>query len=177
MIDFIANARRKLTYGKGEKELKIVLRQLRRRQNKLYDRLVSGKCGYRLPAYYVEWKAIFARMEEVLERIKIINGEKEMEMERFPIQRFLDAQAKDYETALEELHSGRKRSHWMWYVFPQLRFLGQSENAYYYGIADEREAKEYCANEILHRRYIECCKALMGIEERSFNESIVPITK
>ena len=63
-------------------------------------------------------------------------------MEKFSINRFLDVQERNYEQALNELRNGRKTSHWMWYIFPQLRFLGHSDTAYYYGIADEEEAKE-----------------------------------
>ena len=51
------------------------------------------------------------------------------------LERFVSAQKYDYETALKEIQSGRKRSHWMWYIFPQLRGLGRSDTAYYYGIS------------------------------------------
>lgn len=86
-------------------------------------------------------------------------------MEKLSINRFLDAQESNYEQALNELRNGRKVSHWMWYVFPQLRFLGHSDIAYYYGIVDEQEAKDYCSNGILYNRYIECCKVLENIQE------------
>ncbi len=86
-------------------------------------------------------------------------------MERYPVERFIEAQERNYVQALAELRAGRKVTHWMWYVFPQLRFLGHSDTAYYYGIADEQEAKEYCTNSVLYSRYIECCRALESIQD------------
>ncbi|RZK22204.1 MAG: DUF1810 family protein, partial [Hymenobacter sp.] len=56
------------------------------------------------------------------------------------LQRFLDAQARDYQTALGEIQAGRKRSHWMWYIFPQVQGLGYSSMAQHYAIADASEA-------------------------------------
>jgi len=81
------------------------------------------------------------------------------------IERFLTAQERDYARALSELKNGLKVTHWMWYIFPQLRFLGKSETAYYYGIADEAEAIAYCQNPVLRERYIACCQALDGLTE------------
>lgn len=86
-------------------------------------------------------------------------------MDEFSVLRFIDAQARNYEQALSELKNGRKETHWMWYVFPQLRFLGRSQTAYYYGIKDEQEGIEYCNNKILYDRYVECCKALDSLEQ------------
>lgn len=86
-------------------------------------------------------------------------------MERYPIQRFIEAQDRHYAQALSELRAGKKETHWMWYIFPQLRFLGSSNIAEYYGISGEEEAKEYCANPILLQRYVECCQALDSLSE------------
>ena len=61
------------------------------------------------------------------------------------LDRFLQAQSYQYETALKEIQNGRKQSHWMWYIFPQLRGLGQSSMAWEYGIADLEEAKAYAS--------------------------------
>ena len=79
------------------------------------------------------------------------------------LQRFLDAQANDYQTALAELKAGRKRSHWMWYIFPQLRGLGFSETARYYGINDAAEAEAYLAHPVLGQRLVEISQALLGL--------------
>ena len=86
-------------------------------------------------------------------------------MSKYNVERFLKAQEKDYQTALSELKRGRKTSHWIWYVFPQLKFLGRSDTAIFYGIANAEEGREYCENEVLHGQYIECCLALDGVKE------------
>ena len=65
------------------------------------------------------------------------------------IDKFIKAQEKDYEVALNEIKCGKKRSHWIWYIFPQLSSLGFSSTAKYYGIIDLEEAKEYLKNDIL----------------------------
>ena len=70
-------------------------------------------------------------------------------MAEFDLKRFADAQKRSYETAREEIRRGRKRSHWMWYIFPQMRGLGFSSNAHYYGIVNLEEARAYLADPYL----------------------------
>ena len=79
------------------------------------------------------------------------------------IDRFIEAQDKynTYQTALEEVKAGRKRTHWIWYIFPQQKGLGHSHNANYYGLDGEGEARAYIEHEILGERLRECCKALL----------------
>ena len=77
--------------------------------------------------------------------------------------RFLEAQAKIYDTALAEIRAGAKRSHWMWFVFPQLRGLGHSPTAHYYGIASLAEARAYIDHPVLGPRYLECVTALQAL--------------
>lgn len=77
--------------------------------------------------------------------------------------RFLEAQAKIYDTALAEIRAGAKRSHWMWFVFPQLRGLGHSPTAHYYGIASLTEARTYLDHPVLGPRYLECVTALQAL--------------
>lgn len=72
------------------------------------------------------------------------------------LQRFLDAQAPVYEQATSELRAGRKTSHWMWFVFPQLRGLGRSATAQQYGIASRDEALAYLQHPVLGPRLMEC---------------------
>jgi uncharacterized protein (DUF1810 family) len=79
------------------------------------------------------------------------------------LQRFLDAQRTDYPTALIEIKAGRKRSHWMWYVFPQLQGLGFSETARYYGIKDAAEAEAYLKHPVLGSRLVEISQALLPL--------------
>lgn len=81
-------------------------------------------------------------------------------MDPFRLQRFVDAQQYDYAVALSELQSGRKCSHWMWYIFPQLKGLGRSETADYYGISSIEEAEAYLNHPVLGARLIEAAEAV-----------------
>jgi len=83
------------------------------------------------------------------------------------LQRFLEAQAADYETALDEIRRGRKRSHWMWYIFPQFDGLGFSPMSQRYSIKSVDEAKAYLAHPILGPRLIACTEAALGVEGKS----------
>jgi uncharacterized protein (DUF1810 family) len=74
------------------------------------------------------------------------------------LQRFVDAQAQVYDRVLDELHAGRKASHWMWFVFPQLRGLGHSSMAQRYGLASLEEARAYLAHPVLGARLRECTR-------------------
>ncbi|WP_136684648.1 DUF1810 domain-containing protein [Falsirhodobacter xinxiangensis] len=76
--------------------------------------------------------------------------------------RFTDAQEGVWPTALAELKAGRKETHWMWFVFPQLRGLGRSERARFYGIADLAEARAYLAHPVLGPRLSEAAAAVMA---------------
>lgn len=80
------------------------------------------------------------------------------------LQRFLSAQETSYATALAEIKRGRKTSHWMWYVFPQLHGLGFSETARFYGIRDAHEAAAYLRHPVLGRRLLEISQALLALE-------------
>ena len=79
------------------------------------------------------------------------------------LSRFVDAQAQSFDAALREIRAGRKRSHWMWYIFPQLRGLGYSSTAEFYGIRDLDEARAYMAHPLLGPRLIEISEALLGL--------------
>mgnify|MGYP002241270517 CR=1 FL=1 len=70
-------------------------------------------------------------------------------MPNYNLQRFLDAQQSDYEQALTEVGNGRKYSHWIWYIFPQLKGLGMSYNSQYYGISGKEEAEAYLTHPVL----------------------------
>jgi len=91
-------------------------------------------------------------------------------MEKKSIERFLDAQNATYagyELALEEVRNGRKVWHWIWYVFPQLRGLGHSEKAVYYGIAGREEAEDFLLNFTLNDRIHEISEALLQHKGKS----------
>lgn len=78
-----------------------------------------------------------------------------------PLQRFLDAQAPVYETALAELRAGRKRTHWMWFIFPQRAGLGTSAMSRRFAIQSTDEAEAYLAHPVLGPRLIACAEALL----------------
>ena len=80
------------------------------------------------------------------------------------LERFYKAQEYDYETALSEIRNGRKESHWMWYIFPQITGLGRSTTAEYYAIKSKEEAKGYIEDPVLGKRRIEISQALFQIE-------------
>ncbi|AGZ43183.1 DUF1810 domain-containing protein [Actinoplanes friuliensis] len=81
--------------------------------------------------------------------------------------RFVDAQQDVHERALAELRAGRKRSHWMWFVFPQIAGLGLSATAQRYAIAGLAEAREYLAHPVLGPRLVESAETLLGVEGRT----------
>jgi uncharacterized protein (DUF1810 family) len=85
----------------------------------------------------------------------------------FDLDRFLKAQEGDYATALAELKTGRKRGHWIWFVFPQLAGLGRSPTAQHYAIRSLREAQAYLAHPILGARLHECLGALQALAPTS----------
>jgi uncharacterized protein (DUF1810 family) len=90
--------------------------------------------------------------------------------ERFDLQRFVEAQDGVYAQALAELRSGRKRSHWMWFVFPQVEGLGHSPTAQHYAISGLDEARAYLAHPVLGPRLVECTSVVAETTGRSAEE-------
>ncbi len=88
----------------------------------------------------------------------------------YDLQRFVDAQERLYASVVEELTEGRKRSHWMWFVFPQLRGLGSSPTAVRFGISSAEEARAYLEHEVLGPRLRECARLVAQIDGRSAEE-------
>src|SRR5215213_10323708 len=86
------------------------------------------------------------------------------------LSRFVQAQAEDYERALAEIRGGRKRSHWMWYIFPQVDGLGASPMSRRYAIRSLAEARAYLDHPVLGRRLVESAEAVLGVEGRSARE-------
>jgi uncharacterized protein (DUF1810 family) len=91
-------------------------------------------------------------------------------MDRYDLARFVEAQAGVYEQACAELRAGRKRSHWMWFVFPQIRGLGSSPMAMKYAISGLEEAKAYLEHSVLGPRLRECAGTVVGVQGRSVEE-------
>ncbi len=88
-------------------------------------------------------------------------------MDPYGLQRFLDAQAPVFEQVRAELRAGRKRSHWMWFVFPQIRGLGSSPMAQRYAISSLQEAQAYLAHPTLGARLVECARLVLAADAAS----------
>ena len=88
------------------------------------------------------------------------------------LERFIEMQEKEYDLALNEIKNGRKKSCWMWYIFPQIRGLGKSSISKYYGISDIEEGKNYLLNEKLRHNLIEISQALLNLGNVNITEVI-----
>lgn len=91
-------------------------------------------------------------------------------MDPFDLQRFVDAQARVYHTVVEELRAGRKRSHWIWFIFPQVEGLGSSPTAARYAISSLGEAQAYLRHDVLGPRLHECTRLVNQISDRSIHD-------
>ncbi len=83
------------------------------------------------------------------------------------LKRFVDAQERDYETALSEIKNGRKRTHWMWYIFPQIQGLGFSETSRYYAIKNKEEAAAFLQHPVIGKRLLNICEALLSLQHNN----------
>jgi uncharacterized protein (DUF1810 family) len=83
---------------------------------------------------------------------------------KYDLNRFIKAQEEDFDNALKEIKNGYKVTHWMWYIFPQLKDLGSSSMAIYYGIDGKEEAIEYLKNDYLRNNLLVICKSLLELE-------------
>jgi uncharacterized protein (DUF1810 family) len=88
----------------------------------------------------------------------------------YNLQRFVDAQSTVYDTVIDELRSGRKRSHWIWFIFPQLAGLGSSPTAQRYAISSVAEAEAYLRHDVLGPRLRECTGVVNAIDGKSVGE-------
>jgi uncharacterized protein (DUF1810 family) len=90
--------------------------------------------------------------------------------DRYRLQRFVDAQGGVFEQVCSELREGRKRSHWMWFIFPQIKGLGSSPMAVRFAISSLEEARAYLDHAVLGPRLRECCEIVVGVAGRSVDE-------
>jgi len=88
----------------------------------------------------------------------------------YDLQRFVDAQERIYDRAVSELSQGRKRSHWMWFIFPQVQGLGFSAMAQRYAISSREEGIAYLAHGVLGSRLVECTELVLAVQNRSIYE-------
>lgn len=90
-----------------------------------------------------------------------------MKVDEYNLERFAQAQMGSYEQALREIRLGRKTSHWMWYIFPQMAGLGTSSTAQFYGLRSLDEARAYLDHAVLGPRLVTCAEAAMDVEGRN----------
>lgn len=88
----------------------------------------------------------------------------------FNLHRFIEAQEHSYDRALSELKRGRKQSHWVWFIFPQMAGLGLSPTSAYYAIKDRAEAEAYLNHPVLGPRLVECCEAALKHADKSASD-------
>ena len=81
------------------------------------------------------------------------------------MERFIEQQKIYHSVAVKELSQGKKQTHWIWFIFPQLKGLGSSYNANYYGLANAEEAQKYWENDYLRNNYLELCNILLNLKE------------
>ena len=86
-------------------------------------------------------------------------------MGKYDLERFFPYHTNDYPLALAEIRAGKKLTHWIWYIFPQLRGLGTSQRSYDFGIIDAEEAREYLSHPVLGADLAEITEALLGLDE------------
>jgi len=86
------------------------------------------------------------------------------------LNRFIDAQETDYQVALSEVKNGKKQSHWMWYIFPQIEGLGHSETSRLYAIKDLKEAEDFLQHPVVGKRLIEISNELLKLENSDAND-------
>ena len=90
--------------------------------------------------------------------------------DKYELNRFVAAQALHYSVALQELRQGKKESHWMWFIFPQVAGIGYSEISRHFAINSTSEASAYLMHPLLGQRLVECCEAVLAIESRTAHE-------
>ena len=91
-------------------------------------------------------------------------------MDEYNLNRFVEAQMVTYEGAMLELARGRKKSHWIWYIFPQIEGLGRSDTAKLYSIKSLEEGRAYLKHPVLGPRLVEACEILLSLKEASMDE-------
>jgi len=103
-------------------------------------------------------------VERILANRNKDKPEKRVEKAPRDLERFVKAQERTFDKAMEEMKSGAKWGHWMWFIFPQLLGLGHSEIAQFYGIRDMKEAKDYLRHPVLGRRLVDICRVVLLYE-------------
>jgi uncharacterized protein (DUF1810 family) len=137
------------------------------KRNPIAASLMRGWLGDHAPTWF--------RLNDVGEgpkqrRLACSKGPYMTDTDPFNLERFVSAQAAVFSTVMEELTAGQKRSHWMWFIFPQLRGLGHSSMAKFYGIGSLDEARAYLGHTLLGPRLNLCTLTVLAVEDRSLHD-------
>ena len=117
---------------------------------------------YNMKGFLEEWKKQVAIVQaEELAKLEASPNNPKPSAKEYDLERFVTAQAADYADALDDIRNGRKRGHWIWYIFPQQKGLGHSYNSEYYGLDGIDEARAYLAHPVLGARLREISEALL----------------
>ena len=129
---------------------------------------------YSMKDFLEEWKKQVEIVQaEELAKLEVSPNNQEPSAKDYDLERFLTAQAANYADALDDIRIGRKRGHWIWYIFPQQKGLGHSYNSEYYGLDGIDEARAYLAHPILGTRLREISEALLAHEGKRSIDSIM----
>lgn len=147
---------------KTETEVKKALHNLIQ-ECKIFKKEDMPKLKYQgLKDVLAEWRAICSDVSEKKAAVeKKLFAEAESYHSNYNLKRFITAQEHSYSNALQEMRNGHKTGHWIWYIFPQQKGLGQSYNSQYYGLDGISEAKAYLLHPVLGKRLREICQALL----------------
>ena len=126
---------------------------------------------YNMKDFLEEWKKQVAIVQA--EELKRLEASLKPSAKEYDLERFMTAQAADYADALDDIRNGRKRGHWIWYIFPQQKGLGHSYNSEYYGLDGIDEAQAYLAHPVLGARLREISEALLTHEGRRDIDAIM----
>ena len=126
---------------------------------------------YNMKEFLEEWKKQVAIVQA--EELKRLETSAKPSAKEYDLERFLTAQAADYADALDDIRNGRKRGHWIWYIFPQQKGLGHSYNSEYYGLDGIDEARAYLVHPVLGPRLREISEALLTHEGKRDIDAIM----
>ena len=161
---------KKLAVFKTEATLKKKIKEYVAKSG-IFEKEELDDVKYNMKDFLEEWKKQVAIVEA--EELKRLEASSKPSAKEYDLERFLTAQAADYADALDDICHGRKRGHWIWYIFPQQKGLGHSYNSEYYGLDGIDEARAYLAHPILGARLREISEALLTHEGKRDIDAIM----
>ena len=161
---------KKLAFFKTEATLKKKIKEYVAKSG-IFKKEELDDVKYNMKDFLEEWKKQVAIVQ--IEELKKLEASLKPSAKEYDLERFLTAQAADYADALDDIRYGRKRGHWIWYIFPQQKGLGHSYNSEYYGLDGIDEARAYLAHPVLGARLREISEALLTHEGKRDIDAIM----